>query len=130
MGNIWHVVTHPDKSVCLGHIYEEDMTVIEFTPSKVWEKRMWSFLLFLFICHFFTILAFSHTFVIVVAPLTNFTLALVVLSAKKSVVTFIHFLYSFMINVYSILYHDLYMFCVSTAYIITYSISLKMTGII
>jgi hypothetical protein len=130
MGNIWHVVTHPDKSVCLGHIYEEDMTVIEFTPSKVWEKRMWSFLTFLFICHFLTILAFSHTFAFVAAPLINLTFALVVLSAKTPVAIIVHILYSIIINVYAITFRDYYMFCVSTTYIITYSISLKMTGIV
>ena len=127
MGHVWHVVTHPDKSICLGHAYEEDMTVIEFTPSKVWEKRMWSFLTFLFICHFLTILAFSHTFVFVAAPLTNLTFALAVLSAKTPVVTFVHLLYSIMVNVYAIVFRDYYMFCVSVTYILTYVISLKMT---
>lgn len=130
MGNIWHIVTHPDNSICVGHRYEEDMTVIEFAPSRVWEKRMWFFLTFLFIFHFLTILAFSHTIVFVAAPLSNLAFALAVICAKTPVITVGHLLYSIMVNIYAVVFHDYYMFCVSVTYIITYTISLKMTNYI
>ena len=124
MVNIWKAVHNPDKSICLAHRYEEDVTVLEITPSKVWNERVWSFIQFLFVCQFMTILAFAGTFEFPVVPVTSLSFSVGVLSTSNGeyvqMLILLHTLYCSIALAYSILFGDVCMFAVSIAYIVTY----------
>jgi len=90
----------------------------------VWNERVWSFIQFLFVCQFMTILAFAGTFEFPVVPVTSLSFSVGVLSTSNGeyvqMLILLHTLYCSIALAYSILFGDVCMFAVSIAYIVTY----------
>ena len=126
MGNIWKAVYNPDKSICLGHRYEEEATIIEIVPTRVCNERVWSFIQMLFIAQFMTILAFTETFVFPVVPVTSLAFSVGVLSTSNGeyvqTIMVLHKLYCVLTIAYSILFRDICMLVISATYLVTYTV--------
>ena len=127
MGNIWKLVHNPDKSICLGHIYEEEPTIIEITPTyRVLNGSVWFFIKMLFIAQLLAIMSFAHTIVFTVVPIYMLAFSGVVLATNNGEYTqmavLLHKLYSMTVMAYSILFKDMCMLCISVAYVVTYTV--------
>jgi hypothetical protein len=127
MGNIWKLVRNPDRSICLAHIYEEEPTIIEITPTRsVLNELIWSFIKMLFIAQLLTIMAFAETIVFLPASVLMLAFSGSVLVTGNGeytqFVVLLHKLYSMVVMTYSILFKDVCMFFVSVTYLVTYTI--------
>jgi len=127
MGNIWKLVRNPDRSICLAHIYEEEPTIIEITPTRrVLNELIWGFIKMLFIAQLLTIMAFAETIVFPPVPISMLAFSGGVLATRNGEYTqmfmLLHKLYSMVVMTYSILFKDVCMFFVSVTYLVTYTI--------
>ena len=127
MGNIWKLVRNPDKSICLGHIYEEEPTIIEITPTPcVFNEWIWTFLKMLFIAQLFVIMAFAETFVFQVVPISTLAFSSGVLATGNGkytqIAALLHKLQCMIVMTYSILFKDTCMLFISITYLVTYTV--------
>ena len=118
---------NPDRSICLAHIYEEEPTIIEITPTRrVLNEMIWGFIKTLFIAQLLTIMAFAETIVFPPAPVSMLAFSGGVLATHNGeytqLVMFLHKLYSMVVMTYSIIFKDVCMFFISATYVVTYTI--------
>ena len=127
MGNIWKLVHNPDKSICLAHIYEEEPTIIEITPTRrILNELIWGFIKMLFVVQLLVVMAFAETIVFPVVPITTLAFSGGVLATGNGEYTqigvLIHKLHSVIVMTYSIIFKDVCMFFISATYLVTYTI--------
>ena len=133
--DIWRYVRHPDNSLALAHVYDENVEiVVPILPRPdpeadglFFKPRAWRWFARLTLVHFFVLLGCVH---FVHLPLIAFTHVILSLGVGMTVngqytpvAFFINYIYSWSVLSYAIIVRDLYSLIMSSVYIIVYSIA-------
>ena len=132
---IWRYVRHPDNSLALAHVYDENVEiVVPILPRPYpeadelfFKPRAWRWLARLTLVHFFALLGCAHFVHLPLIAFAHMILSLAVgmtLNGQYTpVVFFINYMYSWSVLSYGIVFGEIYSLVVSLIYIIVYSIA-------
>ncbi len=133
--DIWRYVRHPDNSLALAHVYDENVEiVVPILPRPdpevdelFFKPRAWRWLARLTLVHFFALLGCAHFVHLPLIAFAHMILSLAVgmtLNGQYTpVVFFINYMYSWSVLSYGIVFGEIYSLVVSLIYIIVYSIA-------
>jgi len=132
---IWRYVRHPDNSLALAHVYDENVEiVVPILPRPdpeagelFFKPRAWRWFTRLTLVHFFALLGCAHFVHLPLIAFAHMILSLAVgmtLNGQYTpVVFFINYMYSWSVLSYGIVFGEIYSLVVSLIYIIVYSIA-------
>lgn len=134
--DIWRYVRHPDNSLALAHVYDENVEiVVPILPRPdpeadglFFKPGAWRWIVRLTLIHFFVLLGCAHLIPLPLIAFSQVALSLgvgmTVNGQYTPVVFFINYIYSWSVLSYAIIFRDLYSLIMSSVYIIVYSIAL------
>ena len=132
--DIWRYVRHPDNSLALAHIYDENVEIaVELIPRPGSATRglflkpeAWNWTVKLTLIHFFALLGCAHFANFPYISFFHLALSLGVglsMNGEYAPITFsINYMFSWGVLRFALMFKELYSLIVSLTYIIVYSI--------
>lgn len=133
--NIWRYVRHPDNSLALAHIYDENVEIaVQLIPRPnpttrglFLKPEAWNWTVKLTLIHFFATLGCAH---FVIFPYLSFFhlalslgVGLTVNGQYAPIAFFMNYMFSWSVLSFALVFRELYSLIVSLTYIIIYSIA-------
>ena len=131
--DIWRYVRHPDNSLALAHIYDENFEIaVELIPRPdptrglFLKPEAWNWNVRLTLLHFFALLGCAHFVIFPYISFFHLALSLGVGSSMNGqyapIAFFMNYMFSLSILSFALMFKELYSLIVSLTYIIVYSI--------
>ena len=134
--DIWRYVRHPDNSLALAHIYDENVEIVvplvprpdPTTRGLFLKPEAWNWTVRLTLIHFFALLGCAHFVIFPYLSFFHLALSLGVglsMNGEYAPITFsINYMFSWSVLSFALMFKELYSLIVSLTYIIVYSIDL------
>jgi hypothetical protein len=132
--DIWRYVRHPDNSLALAHIYDEDVEIVvplvprpDPTARGLFLKQeAWNWTIRLTLIHFFALLGCAHFVIFPYISFFHLALSLGVglsMNGEYAPIAFLmNYMFSWSVLSFALMFKELYSLIVSLTYIIIYSI--------